>query len=477
MTSTTENPFAQMPVYRKRLTLIGIYVAALTTRFISTSSFTILPMAALDIGGFDIYPLASTVSGLLSICAMPLYGYLGSRNPLLKRPLLLFSLLIGAGVFFVEACAPNMVVIICANFFYGVVSASIFVVAFSLIRDMYDTKQAGIYLGFIGTVTSIGMLVGPALAGLLIDGLGWRFAYHVCWPLLLLSVLLIALGVKASRENIGIGASTQAPKAFDLPGMAALVLFLLGLTLALSLGSSYIPFGSMGSDALIMLTAASLLALILVVRKKRVAAVIPSTVLRDRNTVVLALCNAFSTFSTMALTFFMPAYIINVLHGSALQAGMATAIYAILGVFICPFLGRAIAKARTARPIFTLGTIVRVIISFTLALILSPQTPLWALYLLVLIAGFYSAQQNVTFSTAPQIQIKPAIRFLSNSVVQTAQNLGSSVGLAVYTMMMATWGIAEGLPRALVLAGVVAAIALVIGQFLKKAEDEIRSEV
>jgi MFS family permease len=464
----TSNPFQAASTRKKRLTLAGIYIAALTTRFISTGSFTILPMAALDIGGFDIYPLASTVSGLLSICAMPLYGYFGSRNPALKRPLLLFSLLVGAGVFFAEACAPTMIVIIFANFFYGVVSASIFVVAFSLIRDMYSAKQAGIYLGFIGTATSVGMLVGPALVGLVIDGFGWRFAYHICWPLLLLSVLLIASGVRVDRD--AARASARVSGTFDLPGTIALVLFLLGLTLSLSLGSSYIPFGSMGNDALIILAVVSLLALILIIRKKRATAVIPLTVLGDRNTIVLVLCNALSTFSTMALTFFIPSYIINVLQGSALQAGLATATYAIFGVFISPFLGRIIARAGTARPIFTVGTVVRVAVSFVLALILSPQTPIWVLYLVVFIAGFYSAQQNVTFSTAPQIQIKPDIRFLSNSVVQTAQNLGSTLGMAVYTMIMATWGIAAGLPRALILAGAVAVVALIVGQFLKKVE-------
>jgi MFS family permease len=465
---TEESPFAQASRTKKRLTLAGIYIAALTTRFISTGSFTILPMAALDIGGFDIYPLASTVSGLLSICAMPLYGYFGSRNPALKRPLLLFSLLVGAGVFLAEACAPTMIVIIFANFFYGVVSASIFVVAFSLIRDMYSAKQAGIYLGFIGTATSVGMLVGPALVGLVIDGFGWRFAYHICWPLLLFSVLLIASGVKVDRD--AARASARVSGTFDLPGTIALVLFLLGLTLSLSLGGSSIPFGSAGSNALLTLATVSLLALILIIRKKRAAAIIPSTVLRDRNTVVLALCNALSTFSTMALTFFIPSYVINVLHGSALQAGLATATYAIFGVFISPVLGRMIAKAQTARPIFTVGTTVRVAVSFILAFTLSPQTPIWVIYLMVFIAGFYSAQQNVTFSTAPQIQIRSDIRFLSNSVVQTAQNLGSTVGMAVYTMIMAAWGIADGLPRALALAGIVATAALVVGQFLKKAE-------
>jgi MFS family permease len=335
---------------------------------------------------------------------------------------------------------------------------------------MYSARQAGIYLGFIGTVTSVGMLVGPALAGLVIDGLGWRFAYHICWPLLLLSVLLIAAGVKVSRADARPFARVSG--TFDIPGTIALVLFLLGLTLSLSLGSSYIPFGSGGNEALIVLAAASLFALILIIRRKRSAAIIPSTVLRDRNTVVLALCTMLCTFSTMALTFFMPSYIINVLQGSALQAGLATAVYAVLGIFISPILGRMIAKARTARPVFTAGTVVRVVVSFALVLLLSPQMSIFVLYLVMLVAGFYSAQQNVTSSTAPQIQIGPDIRFLSNSVVQTAQNLGSSVGLATYTMMMAAWGIAEGLPRALLLAGVVAAVALVIGQFLRKAEGE-----
>jgi MFS family permease len=466
MLASPYDSLAKAPAGKKRLTLIGIYIAALTTRFISTGSFTILPMAALDIGGLDIYPLASNVGGLLSICAMPVYGYLGARDPLLKKPLLVFSLLVGVVVLLAVALAPTMLVIIVANFFYGVVSASIFVVAFSLIRDMYDVKQAGIYLGFIGTVTSIGMLVGPALTGLLIDSFGWRLVYHVAWPLLLGAILLIVCGVRADFE--GSKPQAKSSGALDLPGAVALSLFLFGLVLSLSLGRSYVPFGSPGSNALIVLAVLSLAVLVLVIAKKREQAFIPTPVLKDRNTVVLVLCNLLSTCSTMALSFFIPSYIITVLQGSALQAGLTTAIYAVLGVFICPFLGRTIAKRGSARLIFTVGTVVRIAVTVTFILILTPQTSIWAIYLMMLIAGFYSAQQNVTFSTAPQVQIRPEIRFQANSVVQTAQNLGSTIGLALYTMIMATYGIADGLPRALLLAGALAMTTLVIGQFLVK---------
>ncbi len=490
-----DNPYAQASSRRKLFTLIGIYIAALATRFISTGSFTVWPMAAADIGGMEIYPLASNVAGLLSICAMPIYGYAGSRYPALKRTLLIGSLLLGAVVLFVIALAPNMFVIIVVNFFYGVVSASIFVVAFSLIRDMYSAKQAGVYLGVIGTMTSIGMLVGPALMGIIIDTLGWRATFHVGWPLLLLAVAFILLGVRVQKKQVDwqrdwrehpVSVSAQMPSqndvngrarnkpgaSFDTAGAFALTLFLVGLVLSLSLGYSYIPFGSSLNNALLILSAASLAALVFDIRKKRAKAFIPSTVLKDRNTVVLALCNLFCTCSTMALSFFMPAYILNVLGGTALQAGLATAAYAVLGVFICPVLGRIIARQGTARGVFNAGMIVRIGITVVFILLLNPDTSVWAIYVLMLVAGFYSAQQNVTFSTAPQIQIRKEIRFQANSVVQTSQNLGSSIGIAVYTAIMALNGIAFGMPIALIVAGATAVIALVIGQFLTPVPKE-----
>jgi MFS family permease len=473
MTEAT-NPFFLATPSKKKLTLIGIYCAALVTRFISTGTFTLLPMAALDIGGMDIYPLASNITGLLSICAMPIYGFLGARSPAFKRPLLAGSLLVGAAVLCCIALAPNMFVVIFVNFFYGVVSASIFVVAVSMIRDMYDMRQAGVFLGFIGTVTSFGMLVGPALIGLVTDTLGWRVAYLAAVPLLVLAVICILAGVRVTRAQAA--PYERRSGGFDAVGALALTLFLAGVVLALSFGRTYIPFGSAGSCALIGLAVAALVVLVADLRQKRERAFIPTTVFKDRNTVVLALCNLLSNTSTIAASFFMPSYIINVLGGSALEAGIATAVYAVLGVFICPFLGRVIARRGSARALFTIGTVVRIAITAVMIAVLGPQTPLWAVYVVMFVAGFYSAQQNVTFSTAPQIQIKPELRFQSNSVVQTAQNLGSSIGMAVYTMIMANYGIAQGMSVALTVAAITATVALVAGQFLVRVKPEAGKE-
>ncbi|MDR1421599.1 MAG: MFS transporter [Coriobacteriales bacterium] len=464
------NLFAMASPSKKRLTLIGIYLAALITRFISTGTFTLLPMAALDIGGMDIYPLVSSVGGAMSICIMPIYGFLGAGNPALKRPLLAGSLTLGAAIFTAISFAPNMFVIIAVNFFYGAVSASIFVVAYSMIRDMYNARQAAIYLGFIGTVTSIGMFIGPTIIGLITDTLGWRVAYRISVPLLLLAVLFIMIGVKVTRAQAA--PHLKGKVGFDALGAFSLTLLLLGLVMTLSLGTTYVPFGSPLSHALILVAMVGFVMLLVDFSKKREQAFIPLAMLKDRNTVALALYNFFINTSANALVFFMPAYIISVLDGGGLYAAFSTAIYAVPGIFISPFLGKLIVRQGSARGLITVGTLVRIVVTIAVIIILSPQTPLPIVYVLMFIAGLYSAQQNVTSSTAPQIQIKPELRFQANSLVQTAQNLGSSIGMAVYTLIMASFGITQGMNVALVIATAIAVIALVMGQFLVKSKPQ-----
>ena len=101
---------------------------------------------------------------------------------------------------------------------------------------------------------------------------------------------------------------------------------------------------------------------------------------------------------------------------------------------------------------------------------LSPSVPIGAIYAIIFVAGLYAAQQNVTFARVPQIQIKVDIRFQGNSVLQTAQNLSSTVDMAFYAMIISSFGLANGLPMVLILAVIIAIIALVVDQALVKSE-------
>ena len=67
------NPFLSAPKHKKALTLIGLYLGIVASLLNSSSTSVILPIAAMEIGGQDIYPLVNVIGNLL-ICAMPVYG-------------------------------------------------------------------------------------------------------------------------------------------------------------------------------------------------------------------------------------------------------------------------------------------------------------------------------------------------------------------------------------------------------------------
>jgi MFS family permease len=458
--------FQAAPNGKKMLTLIGIYTGVLGTLLLATGLAVMLPAAALEIGGTDIYPLANSIGGPIGVSLLPLYGYLAARNPAIKRLLFSISMLIGAVVIILYGIANSMWSILVASMIWGAPIAAVFGLGFAMIREMYDIKKAGIYLGFVGTIMSVGMLAGPTLTGLFIDQLSWRAVCHAFWPIMVLSAILVFLGLRVTKEEARPFA-TPAGK-FDFVGAMALVVFLTGLIFFLSFGASFIPFGTPLSWILLVVAAIGLVALILIIRKKGNDAFIPAPVLKDRNTLWLTICNFLFLFSSMAVSFFMPTYVLYVMGGTATEASLTVTLIAVAGLFLGPFIGRMIAKSGNARSVITAGTIVRIVVTALLYLLLSPTLPLWILYVLMLIAGIYNSQQSVTFSAAPQIQIKPELRMLGNSVIQMIQNLAAAVSVAIYTMVIVLYGVADGMKISLILALITAALGLLGGLMLKK---------
>ena len=457
------NPFLNAPKSKKTITLVGLYLGIVASLLQSSSTSVILPIAALEIGGQDIYPLCNVIGNLL-ICAMPVYGFFCAKNPGYKRPLICFSFLVGAIVLFTRAISQSMVFIVAMTFFYSLFSAGIYVVGFSMIRDLFEGKQAGFYLGLVGTFMSVGMLLGPVVNGALIDLVGWRAVCHIIWVLMVIAGLLLFFGVKvkpSEAKHLG-----NPNMKFDALGAVFLVLFLTGLLLPLSFGNSYIPYGTPLNYALLALAAVSLVVLVVDLVKKKGDAIIPTTVLKDKNTLILSFGSFFLTFSSMAIFFFLSSYILYVMGGTALQASLASAAMSVLGVVIGPMLGRHIGKTGNARGLMIVGTIARIAITVAFIFLLSPTTPLWVVIVLMLLAGFYNSQQSVTFSTAPQIQIPAELRAQGNSVIQFAQNLGSSAGMLVYTIIIGM-GLQEGFPIALWVAVGAAVLVLIASFFLK----------
>ena len=328
---------------------------------------------------------------------------------------------------------------------------------------------------------SIAMLAGPFLGGIVIDRIGWRVWCWILCAILVIAFLIVMMGVKVSKEEVEHLARKGGK--FDFAGAIVITIFLGCLIIALSMGGSYVRFGTPLNTGLLVAALVALVVLVFIVRSKQNDAIIPIDALKDRNTLVLTGANFLHNFGAMTISFFIAGFIMRQLTedpicltlGPALAAGVASALMAVLGLFLGPIFGKKIAEAGTAKGVMTLGNIFRVIVMAAFVFVLVPGVPVWVIYVLMFLAGVFNSQQQATQSAAPQIMLTPQLRTVGNSTIQLGQNLGAGIGMAVFTLLVGM-DPAGGMRTCMIVALVAWIILLFITFLLKKPEsDEVEA--
>lgn len=463
------NPFAAASNGKKMMVLVALFCAVFGQIVHSATLSTLLPVAAADIGGMEFYSLCSTMGGVLGIAGMPLWGLLAARNASLKKPLFIISLVCGVVAVLLRAFAPNMWVVVFTGLLYGLVSPGIFVIGYVMVRDMFDAKKAAGYLGIIGTLQGAAMLIGPVVAGVVMDGFGWRIVCHIIWPFWLVAIILLVVGCPNLTKSESDALSRKVG-SLDVSGTVAIMIMLAALMFVMSLGSSFIPWGTPLNFGLWGVVIVTLIWLIVVIRKKKEAAVVPLPALKDGNTMSMALANFFANFSNMAIFFFVPTYCLYVLGSSATEAGLATSMLSIVPLFMSPIWGRMIGKQASARGVLAIGQGIRVAVCVALVALAFFRAPIIAFYVVLFFGGFYGSATSVGFSAGPQVQLREDIRIQGNSVIQMGQNLGGSIGTALYTILIGALGVGTGLFVAFGVAGACALISMIFALRLKPLE-------
>lgn len=447
-----------MPAGKKKANLIAVLFGVVGMIFFSSVNATVLPVAALEIGGTEIYPMVNTVCGVFGVIFMPLFGYMCYKNPSLKYKLFSVSVLIAAVGRVLAALSGSMVFMIVVSVLMAPMSAGIFVCGYAIISDLYEPEKAGTYLGACGICMSLGMLAAPLIGGVLTERVSWRAVYWVNAVLLLVPVAVSFMGIRLTKEEKE--SMMRESGSFDFLGMTGTVLFLAGVVLILSLCTSSMPFGSPLNTVCIIASVAGLLMLGFSVRKRGEGAFIPAPVLKDRNTLFFTLANITQNFSAMSIFFFMPTYVLYVLNGTATQASIPITAFSIIGLFTGAYFGKMIGKSGTARGVGIIAGIDKLIVFFGFAIFLNPNSSLWFVYIMMFIGGIFNSAAAVSFSAGPQVQLRPEVRVSGNSIIQMGQNFGSLIGTAVYTLIISMMGVAAGMKVALYLAGAVSIVSL-----------------
>ncbi|MFP5321782.1 MAG: MFS transporter [Acidimicrobiia bacterium] len=320
-------------------TILGSGMALLDSTVVNVA----LPAIGDDLGA-DVAGLQWTVNGyLLPLAALILVGgAFGDRYG--RRQVFTIGVAWFAVASVLCAVAPTTEALVGARVLQGVGGALLTPNSLAIVQASFRREDRGTAIGAWSALGGIAAAVGPLLGGWLVDAVSWRAVFLINVPMAAV-VLVAGRHVPESRDE---GAARHP----DLPGAAAAVLGLGGVTFAL------IEAPERGATAALVLAAAGVgvLALVafVVVERRQASPMLPLGIFSSRQ-FTAANAVTFVVYGALGGVFFLlVVHLQGSLGYSPLEAGAASLPITMLMLVGSPAAGKLAQRIGPRRPL-TLG--------------------------------------------------------------------------------------------------------------------------
>jgi EmrB/QacA subfamily drug resistance transporter len=356
---------------------------------------------------------------LLVIASLLLFaGSLGDRfgrRRVLRTGLVLF----GAGSL---ACslAPSLPLLIAFRMLQACGGCMLNPNSLSIISNTFiEPKERAAAIGFWGGVVGVSTAAGPILGGALIDAIDWRAIFWVNVPVVLVTLVLLALFVPESKA--------ARPRRLDPKGQVLAIVVLAALTYGIIEGPE-----RGWTDWLILtcfgITAVGAALFVHVERRQEE----PLLQLRFFKSPPFSGASAIAVLAFFILAgwlFINTLYLQEVRGYSPLMAGVAALPATVVIIVVAPFTGRLVGRRGSRLPLCASGTFLAA--GAALLIFLRPGTPylfLAVAYLLIGL-GFGAVNPPITNTAVSGMPLSQA--GVASAVAGTARQLGSVLGVAV----------------------------------------------
>lgn len=297
----------------------------------------------------------------------------------------------------------------------------------AIVTESWPPEERGKAIGISGGVISLGIVIGPALGGLIIGVLDWRWIFFVNLPLGLLALFLVLRYVPPLQPS-------GRHETFDFLGAGIMGLGLLALTLALTAGQR-LGFADGRIVALFTLSAAAALAFVLV--EQRVSyPMVDLSLFRNPQFGLNLATGALTFVAIAAVTFLLPFYLQLVLGLPIAQVGLLIASVPVVLAILGPLAGSLSDRLGT-RPVSLVGLALLVLGYLTSSTLGVGTTPLgYVLRLLPIGLGmgtFQSPNNSAIMGAAPRSRLGVASGMLS-----LTRTLGQTTGIALMGALFAS---------------------------------------
>ena len=428
---------------QRRLALLSAFIVLALSSVSQTVIATAMPRIAAELSGLHLYAWATTAYLLASTVTVPVWGKLGDvygRKPVLLWGVAIF--LLGSCLAGVAGAIPSlpllgggMTQLIGFRVIQGIGAGSLLTSTFALIADLYSPRERATLSGMFVSVYGLGTAVGPLLGGFLTDhgtlatlGVtiqGWRWVFLINLPFGLLAGAMIWAKMPAPPPH-GVG-------RVDYLGAALLVAGLSGLLLAASWSADH----AWTSPLILGLLGGSALVLALFVRVEQAVRdpILPLSLFVNRTFVTANSASFMYSLAFMGAMTFLPLYMQVGQGWPATESGLT--MLAMMGGMIVSSTVCGQLVTRTGRfKIILIGSGLVLIAGIVSLCFIGPETSRWALIWRLALVGCGLGPGSSLFTVVVQSTVKPRMLGIATSSGQLVRQMGSTMGAALFGVVI-----------------------------------------
>lgn len=399
--------FVALGVSKKDVVMVAVLLAGTLLAVLNQTLLSPALPAIMGSLGVDATTVQWLTSGysLVEAVIIPLSAYLIGRFS--TRQLFITAFTIFTLGSLAAAIAPNFWVLLLGRVMQAACTGMAMPMVFTVILLVFPREKRGTAMGVIGLIIGFAPAVGPSLAGLLVDTVGWRWLFGI---VTILSVAVIVLAVAVLR-NYGSFKRTT----FDVPSVllssSGLVCLLYGLSTFSSSDNLVVTFG---------LIAVGVVLVGLFVRRqlKLPEPMLKVDILKTRKYALTVIIIVIVQAALMGTGVITPLYIQGVRGYSATMSGIAMLPGAVIGAFMGLVSGRLFDRFGVRRVVVP-GAIVALLGGFGLAN-LGVDTDF-----LVITASYTVLTMGLQFTMTPLNTW--GVNSLDNAVIQHAQGVSNTL--------------------------------------------------
>jgi EmrB/QacA subfamily drug resistance transporter len=365
-----------------------------------------------------------TVNGYLMVfCSLLIVGsrvgdMLGRRR-MFVAGLALFAL---ASAACGQARTPDELII--ARIVQGIGGAALSPQGMAIIRDVFPKEKMGAALGIFSSMVGLAAVLGPVLGGLLTTYLSWRWVFYVNLP-------VAAAGIALAYRYV-----PEPPRKrhrLDLPGVILSVAGLGAVVTGLTEGQRY-----HWNLVIIAILAVGAVLLIAFARNERRHGepLVPPALFADRTFAIMVVLNVAVQFALQSMLLLNALNLQSVLGFTPVHSGLTVLPLTIALTATAPFAGRLTDRFGGKWVLLT-GLVVYAIGIVGVAAVSSTSATSFTFAPVLLIAGLGMGTIFAPLATTAMRSAPPQLAGPASGTLNTARQLGATLGGAVTGAVLA----------------------------------------